>query len=145
MPQEANTIRAVVRHVDAETAVVEVESGGCGRCHEKGGCGGQQLTQMFCSGPRQYQVENAIGAEPGERVTIAVAAGSLRRSANLAYAWPVLALIAGAAGGNLLGGDGGAMLGGVLGLVVAFALLAQKSKREAGNSASRPHIVSRST
>lgn len=145
MNQEVNTIQAVVRLVDAGEALVEVAQGGCGRCHEKGGCGGQQLTQMFCSGPRQYRVDNAIGAAIGDRVTVAVAPGSLRQSANLAYGLPVLALVAGALAGGALAGDGGAMLGGAVGLVTAFILVARKSARVAGNPASRPHIISRST
>jgi sigma-E factor negative regulatory protein RseC len=145
MSQQANTIRAVVRLVDAGEAVVEVEQGGCGRCHEKGGCGGQHLTQMFCSGPRQYRVDNAIGAAPGDRVTVAVSAGSLRRSANLAYGLPVLALIGGAVMGGGLAGDGGAMIGGVVGLVLAFAWVVKTSGQGAGNTENRPHIVSHST
>lgn len=144
MSQQANTIRAVVRFVDAGEAVVEVEQGGCGRCHEKGGCGGQHLTQMFCSAPRQYRVDNAIGALPGDHVTVAVSAGSLRRSANLAYGLPVLALIGGAVIGGWLAGDGGAMIGGGLGLVSAFAWLVKASDRGAGNTENRPHIVSHS-
>jgi sigma-E factor negative regulatory protein RseC len=145
MSQEANTIQAVVRLVDAGEALVEVAQGGCGRCHEKGGCGGQQLTQMFCSGPRQYRVDNAIGAAVGDRVTVAVAPGSLRQSANLAYGLPVLALVLGAVAGGAVAGDGGAMLGGIIGIVAAFVLIARKSARSAGNPASRPHIISRST
>ncbi|WP_306603424.1 SoxR reducing system RseC family protein [Azonexus sp.] len=145
MNQEVNVVRAVVRQLDAGEALVEVESGGCGRCHEKGGCGGQHLTQMFCSGPRQYRVENALGAALGDHVTVAVAAGSLRRSANLAYGLPVLVLLGGALCGNWLAADLGAMVGGVVGLVVAFGLVVRKSGRDAGNFDHRPYIISRTT
>ena len=47
MGVEQTTIRGVVRSLDGENAIVEPDQGGCGRCHEKGGCGGQQLTQIF--------------------------------------------------------------------------------------------------
>jgi sigma-E factor negative regulatory protein RseC len=145
MSQDVNTIQAVVRLVDAGGALVEVAQGGCGRCHEKGGCGGQNLTQMFCSGPRQYRVDNAMGAAVGDHVTVAVSPGSLKKSANLAYGLPVVALIAGALCGNAVAGDLGAMLGGAVGLVAAFAVVVRKSVRATGNPERRPHIISRST
>lgn len=140
----SSTIRAIVRDREGDEALVEVSGGGCGRCHEKGGCGGQQLTQMFCSGPKRYRVENPLGAEIGEQVTIAISEGALRTSANLAYGLPVLLLLAGAIAGNLLAGDSGAMAGAVLGISAGFFHLARKSRRPAGNSAARPQIISRS-
>lgn len=143
MGEDARTIRAIVRSVDAGYALVEVEQGGCGRCHEKGGCGGQQLTQMFCKGPRTYRVANRIGAATGERVTIAIAAGSIRRIANLAYGLPLTATIAGALFGTLQAGDLGGILGAVGGLLLAFALVRSLALREARNPLSRPYIVSR--
>ena len=88
MNSEPSTVRAIVREINQADALVEVEQGGCGRCHEPGGCGGQQLTQMFCSTPKTYRVANEIGAGVGDRVTIAIAADSVRRTANLAYVQP---------------------------------------------------------
>lgn len=140
---QPSTIRAVVRALDGKEAVVEVESGGCGRCHEAGGCGGQNLTQMFCSGPKTYRVDNAIDAAVGERVTVAIAAGSVRRVANLAYGVPLTATIAGAALGARFG-DAGAMLGAVLALVLALFYVRFRSRDGAGNFTARPHIISRS-
>lgn len=144
MKHEHNTVRAVVRALDGGEALVEVEQGGCGRCHEEGGCGGQQLTQMFCSGPKAYRVDNAFGAAVGDRVTIAIADGSIRQSANLAYGLPLTAAIAGAMAGMALGGDAGAMLGALAGLVPAFIYVRQRAARSTGNPDLRPHIVSRS-
>lgn len=144
MNQEMSTIRAIVRAVDGNQAVVEVEAGGCGRCHEKGGCGGQSLTQMFCSGPKTYRVENSAGAELGDRVTVAIAAGSVRRTANFAYGLPLLATIAGATLGMALGGDLGAMLGAGCGLALSFLYIGFRTRSNSGNISERPHIVSRS-
>lgn len=141
---EASTIRAVVRAVDGGQALIEVESGGCGRCHEEGGCGGQNLTQMFCRGPRTYRADNSIGAGVGDRVTVAIAAGSVRRTANLAYGIPLLATIAGAALGSSLNGDLGAVLGAGLGLLAAVGYVRHRTSAASGNFAERPHIVSRS-
>lgn len=144
MAEEQITIRAVVRALDGQNALVEVEHGGCGRCHEKGGCGGQQLTQMFCSGPKIYQVDNTIGAAIGDRVTIAVPPGSVSYSANLAYILPLTVTIAGAALGSPLGGDAGAILGAIAGLIASFLYIRFHSRCNAGNSAGRPHIISNS-
>ncbi|MBL8429661.1 MAG: SoxR reducing system RseC family protein [Dechloromonas sp.] len=143
MNTELSTIRAIVRAVDGRFANVEVEQGGCGRCHEKGGCGGQQLTQMFCSGPKIYRVENEIGASVGDRVTIGVSAGSVRRTANFAYVLPLTATIAGAALGTVFGGDFSAMIGGGIGLGAAFIYVIARSRRKAGNFAESPYIISR--
>lgn len=137
-----STIRAIVRAVDGDQAVVEVEAGGCGRCHEKGGCGGQNLTQMFCSGPKTYQVDNSAGAEVGDRVTVAVKAGSVRRTANFAYGLPLLAMIAGATVGMALAGDVGAMLGAAFCLALSFFYIGFRSRGNSGNISERPHIVS---
>ena len=144
MAQEGSTIRAIVRAVDGSLAEVEVESGGCGRCHEEGGCGGQQLTQMFCSGPKTYKVDNALGASIGDRVTVAIAAGSVRRTANLAYGVPLTAVIIGAALGTSMAGDSAAMLGAALGLVLSLFYVRFRSHDASGNITGRPYIISRS-
>lgn len=145
MNPEQTTVRAVVRELHPGYALVEVEQGGCGRCHEKGGCGGQNLTQMLCAGPRTYRVANDIGAAVGDRVTVAIAAGSVRQSANLGYVLPLTATIAGALLGMQLGDDPGAMLGGAAGLLVSFLYIRRVAATRTGFSATHPHIDSRSS
>lgn len=142
MNQEMSTIRAIVRAVDGNQAVVEVEAGGCGRCHEKGGCGGQSLTQMFCSGHKTYRVDNPSGAKPGDQVAVAISAGSVRRTANFAYGLPLLATIAGAVLGMSLNGDVGAILGALCCLALSILYVGFRSRGGSGNIADRPHIVS---
>lgn len=144
MNEENSTIRAVVRSVDGDQALVEVEQGGCGRCHEKGGCGGQHLTQMFCSGPKTYRVDNLVAASVGERVTVAIAAGSVRRTANLAYGVPLLSVLIGATLGTQIGGDLGAVLGAGGGLVLSVFYVRFRSRDGSGKFTERPHIISRS-
>lgn len=141
MEHGAATVRGIVRNVDGSEALVEVEQGGCGRCHEEGGCGGQPLTRMFCSGPSVYRVDNAIGAEIGDRVDIAVKPGDLRRSANRAYLVPLAAGIGGGTFGMAIGGEPLSIAGFMLGIAAAF--LALRRQAGAGNTSSRPYIVSR--
>ena len=143
MSDEKSTIKAIVRALDGDFALLEVDQRGCGRCHEEGGCGGQNLTQMFSGAEKTYRVENTIGAGIGERVTLAVSAGSLRRTANFAYGVPLLALLLGALLGLGLGGDLGAMLGGGLGLVLGFVLVRRFSWRAFPRDAEQPRMLSR--
>lgn len=145
MLSEASTIRATVRHTGDGWADVEVTQGGCGRCYEQGGCGGQHLTQMFCRGPRHFQVKNDLDAQVGEEVVVAVEAGTVRRSANLAYGLPLVVLFAGAVIGSWLGGDQVAILGAFGGLLLGFMFLIRKSRLSPGNLQERPYIISRST
>lgn len=144
MNTEQTTIQAIVRSLDGKWVRVEIEQGGCGRCHEKGGCGGQHLTQMFCSGPKTYLVENTVGANVGDRVKIAIAVGSVSRTANLAYILPLTVTIVGAVLGALFGGDLSAMAGAGVGLSAAFLYIIAHSHSRRENITERPHIISRS-
>ncbi len=141
MTTTANQVQGVVRSLDGDMALVEVAQGGCGRCQEPGGCGGQSLTQMFCSGPRQFRVENASGAQPGERVLVAVPDGAIREAAHRAYGWPIVALLFGGLTGQAVGGDLAAMAGALLGLAAAFLYLRYGTRRLAQSS--QPYIISR--
>lgn len=139
-----STVKAIVREVDGSRAIVEVEQGGCGRCHEEGGCGGQNIGQMFCSAPKTYCVGNEFGASLGERVTVAVPTRGLRRIATLVYGLPLLATIACALFGAWLGGDVGAISAAALGLLASFAYVRQQAKIQFDGHETYPHIVSRS-
>jgi sigma-E factor negative regulatory protein RseC len=145
MNTEQNTVRGIVRELRDGMALVEVEAGGCGRCHEKGGCGGQQLTQMFCNGPKRFRVANDIEARIGDTVTVAVPAGSIRKTANLAYILPLTATVVGALVGMSLGDDPGAMIGALVGLVTAFLYIRHQAARRVDDPAFHPRIVSHSS
>ncbi len=140
----SSTIKAVVRSLSGSQAFVEVEGGGCGRCHEEGGCGGQQLTQMFC-GPKTWQVANSIDAQVGDRVLICIEEGALRQTANLMYVLPLLCLILGALLGHHFFGELQAIVGALLGGGLAFCWVSRRIADIAasGKKISRPYIVSR--
>jgi len=144
MSEEKTTVRAIVRGLEGQRAWVEVESGGCGRCHEEGGCGGQNLTQMFCAGPKTYLADNELGAGVGDKVQVAIAAGAVRQTANLAYGIPLTATIGGAVLGSQIGSDLASMAGAVFGLVFSTLYVRFRTSHPAGKFSARPHIISRS-
>ena len=117
----------IVVRIEGNHAFVEAggANAGCGRCHEAGGCQSSVLGQLFGTKPRQFRVLNLIGAVPGEHVIVRIAEGAPMRAALLAYAVPVLFLLAGAIGGSVLsahqnsGNDTAAALGGLGGVSLA--------------------------
>ncbi len=119
--------RAVVIQTDNRYAQVVASGGnGCSACDGRG-CGSGKLTQLFCSTPRQFKVDNRIHADVGEEVVIAVPDGAVLRGISLVYLLPLVMLFAGA---TLAGGwtadpaqrDAYAATGALTGLVVGFLL-----------------------
>jgi sigma-E factor negative regulatory protein RseC len=144
MNSEPATISAVVRAIEGDDILVQVAHGGCGRCHEKGGCGGQQITQMFCAGPKQYRLRNTGRATVGDEVIVAIAPGAVRQTANLVYGVPLTALFIGALLGTQVFGDIGGMLGAGVGLMLSIAYIRFRVASPSGKTAVQPYIVSRS-
>lgn len=112
--------RAIVVQSDRFTAEVVGSGGsGCSACDGKG-CGSKKLTQLFCSKPRQFKVDNCIHAEVGDEVVVCVPDGSVLRGVGLVYLLPLVFLFSGA---TLAGkSDADAALGAFSGLAIGFAL-----------------------
>lgn len=119
--------RAVVMRVEGgQTFVESAQTSGCGQCSGKG-CGTAKVSQMFCSQPRQFLVDNPIGAVVGDHVVVSVADGAVLRGIGLVYLLPLALLGGGAALGNSMAvqdglRDGYAAAGAACGLVVGFLL-----------------------
>jgi sigma-E factor negative regulatory protein RseC len=125
-------------------ALIQAEGGGCGRCQEPGGCGGQSLVQMFCRTPRQYRVKNTCAAQPGDRVVVVLPEGVLSRHATLGYGLPLAGLLLGALVGDMVSGragNGGALAGAALGLLLAWGIVYGYARRLTGNSRNEPYIL----
>ena len=112
-----------VTALDGDYAVVSINSSGCGRCHEEGGCGGHNLGQMLCSSPKMYRASNVRGAKVGDDVIVAIAEKSVTRSALIAYGMPLFGVFIGASVGGLVWGEPGSISGGVGGLLFAWGML----------------------
>lgn len=121
-------VEGTVVNVSERIATVEVtvHEGGCGRCHESGGCGGANVSRSLCASKRTLDVPNLLNAAVGDRVHIGIDERSLTDLANRYYVFPLLAFLFGAAAGLWALGSGspvgsiaGAVLGGVVWFVVA--------------------------
>lgn len=132
--------QGTISAVDGEYAIVRMDETGCGRCHEQGGCGGNNLGKMFCSTPRTFRLLNPGRAAIGDRVRVAVADGAVRRSAFYAYGLPLLALFAGAIGGAALAGEPGAIFGALGGLLAAWIGLRRAQLRGTPDQRFEPFI-----
>jgi sigma-E factor negative regulatory protein RseC len=117
-------IGAVVTGIEGADAVVELDrrTGGCGRCHESGGCGGGGGLFGSSLGIRRktFRVRNPIGAHIGERVVLRLGDRELLDTALAVYFLPVALLVAGAFAGMAIAevpGDTPALTGGLIGLV----------------------------
>lgn len=133
--------QATVTAVDGDYAYVRTDGGGCGRCHEKGGCGGANISQMLCSKERSWRVLNPRGAVVGERVRVVVADGALRAGATLLYVVPLACFIGGAMLGALSFGEAGAIGGGLLGLLVAWRHVSRRLRQRHCDPQFQPHIL----
>jgi sigma-E factor negative regulatory protein RseC len=130
----------VITAIDDGYAVVAMDETGCGRCHEEGGCGGNNLGKMFCSTPRTFRVPNPGNACVGDRVKVVIGQGAVRRSALLAYVVPLLALFAGALGGSALADEPGAIVGAIGGVLLAWLVLRHVQGRRTPDQRFQPHI-----
>lgn len=132
--------QGIITACHGDTAVVLMDETGCGRCHEEGGCGGNNLGKLLCSSPRTFEVLNPGKSAIGERVTIVIAEGAVRRSALFAYVVPLLALFVGALGGSALAGEAGAIAGAVAGLLGAWLVLRHAQSRATPDRRFVPYI-----
>jgi sigma-E factor negative regulatory protein RseC len=136
-----NESEATVIRVDGDQMEVEaLRQSGCGRCNEKGGCGGV-LAQRTCRA-QIYRLPNTIGARVGDRVILAVQPGVLLNSALAGYLLPALLALLGAGIGNaLLPGTLVQAVGALMGLGTGFFIFHLRGVR-AGKSA-EPLIASK--
>ncbi|MBI3479621.1 MAG: SoxR reducing system RseC family protein [Nitrosomonadales bacterium] len=135
--------RAIIVRVEGRYALVRANQGnGCEQCNGKG-CGTGKLSQMFCSKPRQFRVDNPIHAGVGDEVVISVVEGAVLRGIGLVYLLPLLLLVVGAALASMgveqpSQRDGYAAAGAMLGLIAGFVVARWIASRQAN---SRPYVA----
>ena len=119
----------VVVEASGNQVLVEVpaRAQACGNCQTPDAC--QAGLLGLSAGPRRYRLDNLIGARVGDRVSLTVAEGTLWRASLASYGLPVLLAIAGAAIGQSLAADPGAVTGTLAGLGCGLVLLRRKELR----------------
>lgn len=119
---------------EGQVAWVRVESpSSCGACGGKG-CGSSLYARMWHPREPEYPVDNPIDARPGDAVIVGVADGAVWSAVLHGYLLPLALLLTGA----LLGasrGDGWAVAGGLVGLLLGVVWLRQR------RDARRPTIL----
>ncbi len=108
---------------DGTAQVIRVRESACsGDCHKCSGCGAQQQTVIF-------EAVNAVGARPGELVTVETKSGPVLAAAAVLYMMPVALFFLGYLAGALLWSKG-ALVGG-LAFVLGIALAALYDRKVA--------------
>ena len=129
-----------VSGVEAEVTATRAEA--CSKCGSKSTCaalGGTTSNTVV-------RVSNGIGASVGDRVAVTLPGSSVVGAAGLLYFFPAVALIAGAGGGHMaaeslgVNPDVGTGVGGLLLLVISFALVAVVGRRLGRKSTFIPQI-----
>lgn len=137
MTQAKGTVTAL----DGDYALVKTEGeGGCGRCHEEGGCQGANVGRMFCQETRPWRVLNPRGAKVGDQVDVVVADGALKASAMLVYVLPLCLFLGGAVLGMAGLGEIGAIGGAASGLVLAWWIIRRVQKQRQDDPDFQPYI-----
>lgn len=114
-------VEGTVGEVKGGLAIIEVavRENGCGRCHEVGGCGGQNLSRALCDRTKTITVANTLGVTVGERVQVGMDDVAIGAMATRVYVVPLIGILLGGAFGQALVSDGS--VGGVVGALGGFA------------------------
>lgn len=120
--------RARVLRVEKDRAWLELSdaAGGCGRCDEPGGCRSVQVSHLFGGADKVFALPMSFPVRVGDKVVISIPDGAPLSAALVAYGLATLLLLAGAAVGSFVGGEGRAdlfgLVGGVAGLALAWSI-----------------------
>lgn len=102
--------------------VIPLESGGCGRCDEPGGCGSARLLSTRI-GSRAFPVSGRCDVQVGARIRVGIQRRVLWQATFFAYILTTLLIIAGGlVGAAVQPGDFSVLGGAVFGLVVALGI-----------------------
>lgn len=113
---------------ERQAAVLTQARGGCGRCQSPGGCG-----RPMDERPTTTWLDNTGAFKVGDEVNLVVEVPALERAALSAYGIPLAGLLIGAGLGQTAG-DGAAMAGAALGLVLGLGWVRWVSAKRS------PHI-----
>lgn len=135
--------RATIVQIKDDRATVNAHQvSGCEQCNGQG-CGSSKVAQLFCSQPRYFEVDNPIGAQPGDEVIVSVADGAVLRGIGLMYVLPILFMVVGAGLASWsvdAQGDLYVAAGGGLGLLSGFLVVRWVARRQS-RVQNRPYVA----
>ena len=111
---------------DGTAQVLHVRQSACsGECHKCAGCGAVQQKMLLT-------VQNPIGAQPGQLVTIKTETGPVLLAAAILYMLPLVLFFVGYLLLSAINGALGGCIGFVLGIVIAglYDRLVMRKKKE---------------
>lgn len=127
---------ATVRVVSVEGPVARVacdDAASCGACGSGGRCALRWFATRRCAALEiPALADDRVALHPGDAVILSVEDGELLRAAALAYALPLVGLLAGAlaARGLADAGEGGALASGLVGAAVGGWLSRALARRK---------------
>ncbi len=130
--------------IDGDYVWVETEiKSGCNHCSAKSGCGTGILSGILGRRRPQLRVVNSLRAKVGDAVVVAVNEGGVVTGSLLLYLLPLFMMIIAAAIGDMLSGEGWAIMLAALGLLGGFGLAKILTKGATVSQQLRPVLVRR--
>lgn len=144
---------AVVTDVSEDFARVQVyRQSTCGGCQAKSACGTSTFAKVLGNKHSDVTVINSIDAEVGDIVKIGLRESVMLQSAALVYVFPLFMLFAGALilesiNGWLLNemGQLPIIVGGLIGLIVAFYLIRKIMSKRTHDERYQPIIIGKAS
>lgn len=138
----------MVVRIDGDFAYIQAKrQSSCGGCAREGGsCGTSALIGFFDKKTPLYRARNDLGVKAGDRVVIGMSEDAFFKGAMVLYLPPLLLLLVGAIGGNMMAptpvaGEGYSIAGAALGVVAGFFWSRFHSKRMAADMYYQPEIL----
>ncbi|MES9987825.1 MAG: SoxR reducing system RseC family protein [Candidatus Thiodiazotropha endolucinida] len=129
--------------VEANTDYLWVEThsrSGCSQCSSS--CTTSVVSKLFGMKRNRLKLENTLGVVAGDRVVVGIPDELLVRASVWAYLFPLLAMFAVSATGNVMGVDEGAQaLLAIVGLAAGFVLVRWHTSRQGTRRRFRPSLL----
>lgn len=115
----------------------------CESCSLKSGCGQSALTKISSNQCLELDVENKLGAKPGDEVLIAIPESGLMSASLRVYLIPLVLMVSGAVIGGLIDpvDESWTMILSVMGLITGFAWARFSSQKQAFDTDFLPKIT----
>ena len=138
---------AVVLEVRGQQALLQTQrKSACQSCSVKSGCGTSTLSKVVGKRSSQFIVDNTLGVEPGNQVTIAVDENALVQGSLLVYLLPlVLMLSAGVFAELLFATESMTILFSIAGFALPVLLVRYTLPRSGLKKSIQPHMIRRIT